>query len=62
MGIVERKAREFKRREQEILDQSFKLFQKKDPLLVSMEALAQQCEMGRGILYKHFQNNHSQHN
>ncbi|MCP4020960.1 MAG: TetR/AcrR family transcriptional regulator [Desulfobacteraceae bacterium] len=54
MGIAERKAREFERREREILNAAFKLFMEKGPDAVTNEMIARASEIGKGTIYKHF--------
>ncbi len=54
MGIAERKAREFERREREILDAAFTLFMDKGPEIVTNEMIAEASEIGKGTIYKHF--------
>ncbi len=54
MGIAERKAREFERREREILDAAFTLFMEKGPDAVTNEMIAKASEIGKGTIYKHF--------
>ncbi len=54
MGIAERKAREFERREREILEAAFTLFMEKGPEVVTNEMIARASEIGKGTIYKHF--------
>jgi len=54
MGVKERKAREFKRREEEILTTAYKLLTRMEPVQMTMEMIAEQTEIGRGTIYKHF--------
>jgi len=54
MGVQERKAREFQRRENEILDAAFSLFCENQLDTVTMEMIAERAEIGRGTTYKHF--------
>jgi AcrR family transcriptional regulator len=54
MGIQERKAREFCRREREILRAALALFRGDDWETVTVEQIAQQAEIGKGTVYKHF--------
>ena len=54
MGIAERKEREFKRREGEILDAAARLFERDDWQLVTIERIAQEVEIGKGTIYLHF--------
>jgi AcrR family transcriptional regulator len=55
MGIAERKEREFKRREREILQAALRLFDQDDWQLVTIERIAQEAEIGKGTVYLHFQ-------
>ena len=54
MGIQERKEREFKRREKEILQAALRLFDGDDWQLVTIERIAQEAEIGKGTVYLHF--------
>ena len=54
MGVKERKAREFKRREDDILETSYDLLSEMEPGQVTMEQIAEKAEIGRGTIYKHF--------
>jgi len=54
MGIAERKEREFKRREREILEAALRLFDGDDWQLVTIERIAQEAEIGKGTVYLHF--------
>jgi len=54
MGIRERKEREFQRREREILDAALALFNRDDWQSVTVERIAQEAEIGKGTVYKHF--------
>jgi AcrR family transcriptional regulator len=54
MGVQERKAREFDRREREILDAALLLFRRVDWETVTIEQIAEQVEISRGTVYKHF--------
>src|SRR4051812_11157804 len=54
MGVQERKAREFNRREQEILAAALQLFRRDEWQTVTVEQIAQQAEIGKGTVYKHF--------
>ncbi len=58
MGVAERKAREFKRREQEILDVSLRLFVEKGPDSVTIDMIAEEVEIGKGTIYQHFKSKH----
>ncbi len=54
MGVADRKAREFERREQDILKAAYTLFMDKGPKMVTNEMIAQASEIGKGTIYKHF--------
>ena len=54
MQIEPRKIREFRRREQEILDTSLKLFLDKGEDTVTVEMIADAVGIGKGTIYKHF--------
>jgi len=54
MGVKERKAREFKLRENEILATAYDLLTKLEPIQMTMEMIAEKTEIGRGTIYKHF--------
>lgn len=54
MGIQERKEREFRRREREILDAALALFSSDDWQAVTVEQVAERAEIGKGTVYKHF--------
>ena len=54
MGVKERKEREFKRREGEILGAALKLLDGEDWLSVTIEQIADAAEVGKGTVYKHF--------
>ena len=54
MGIEERRAREFDRREREILHSALQLFRGEDWQDVTVEQIAQHAEIGKGTVYKHF--------
>ncbi len=58
MGIADRKAREFKRREEEILDAAYSLFIEKGLDGVTIEMIAEASEVGKGTIYKHFSSKH----
>lgn len=49
-----RKVREFRRREQEILDTSLKLFLELGEDSVTVEMIADAVDIGKGTIYKHF--------
>jgi AcrR family transcriptional regulator len=54
MGVAERKQREFERREREILDAALPLLDRDDWQSVTVERIAEQAEIGKGTIYKHF--------
>src|SRR5690349_1481468 len=54
MGIEERRAREFGRRESEILGSALQLFRGEDWQNVTVEQIAHHAEIGKGTVYKHF--------
>ena len=49
-----RKVREFRRREQEILDTALKLFLEQGEDSVTVEMIADAVCIGKGTIYKHF--------
>ena len=54
MGTKERRQREFDRREAEILDAAFGLFKKFGLEKVTIDMIAEQSEIAKGTVYKHF--------
>ena len=54
MGIEDRKAREFHRREQDILSAALSLVGSGDWQSITMDDIAEQAEIGKGTIYKHF--------
>jgi len=54
MGVKERKAREFKRREEGILAVAYQFLTDMEPSQMTMESIAESAEIGRGTIYKHF--------
>jgi AcrR family transcriptional regulator len=54
MGVLERKEREFLRREGEILGAALELFSTVDWQSVTVEQIAERAEIGKGTVYKHF--------
>lgn len=54
MGVKERKAREFARRENEILETAYHFLVEMEPGQMTMEQIAEKAEIGRGTIYKHF--------
>ena len=54
MGVQQRKEREFKRREDEILQAALVLFRQDNWQAVTVEQIAERAEIGKGTIYKHF--------
>ena len=54
MGVQDRKAREFKRREADLLQAALALSNRDDWQTVTIEQIAQKAEIGKGTVYKHF--------
>lgn len=54
MGVADRKAREFKRREEEIIQAAFDLFAEHGIESVTIDMIAEKAEVGKGTIYKHF--------
>jgi len=54
VGVKERRERDFKRREREILDTALRLLAGDDWLSVTIEQIAEGAEVGKGTVYKHF--------
>jgi AcrR family transcriptional regulator len=54
MSIQDRKAREFERREQDILQAALALSNRDDWQTVTIDQIAQKAEIGKGTVYKHF--------
>jgi len=54
MGVEDRRAREFLRREDEILGAALRLFRGEDWQAVTVEQIAHVAEIGKGTIYKHF--------
>ena len=54
MGTQERRAREFRQREQRLLDLATGLLLEQGQEAVTMERLAERAEYAKGTLYKHF--------
>lgn len=52
--MSERKIREFKRREQEILDAAIELFEDEQWEKVTVAQIAEHADIGKGTVYKHF--------
>lgn len=55
MGSKERKAREFERRQEQILAAAEKIFQRKGVNGLRLEDIAEAIEFSKGIIYLHFQ-------
>ncbi|MEE4243945.1 MAG: TetR/AcrR family transcriptional regulator [Kangiellaceae bacterium] len=55
MVLVDRKQREFERREEDILDAALLLFSQPNWESVSIEKVAKQAQIGKGTVYKHFE-------
>jgi len=54
MGIEDRRAREFQRREQDILAAALALAGTEDWPAVTIDLIAEKAEIGKGTVYKHF--------
>ena len=54
MGVVDRKAREFSRRESEILQAALALAGKEEWVSVTIDEIADRAEIGKGTFYNHF--------
>ena len=54
MGVKERRERDFQRREREILEAALRLLDGDDWLSVTIEQIAEEAEVGKGTVYKHF--------
>ncbi|NOX33615.1 MAG: TetR/AcrR family transcriptional regulator [Deltaproteobacteria bacterium] len=54
MGVADRKAREFKRREEDIIRAAFELFAEHGIEFVTIDMIAERAEVGKGTIYKHF--------
>jgi len=54
MGVQDRKERDFRRREQEILTAALELSQSDRWQAVTIEEIARAAEIGKGTVYKHF--------
>lgn len=54
MGIAERKERDFRRREEDILQAALRLFDRDSWQDVTIEQIAQEAEIGKGTVYLHF--------
>jgi AcrR family transcriptional regulator len=54
VGIAERRERELKRRETDILQAALRLFDREGWQSVTIERIAQEAEIGKGTVYLHF--------
>lgn len=54
MSILDRKEREFKRREEDVLAAALSLFTRDDWQSVTIDQIAAKAEIGKGTIYKHF--------
>lgn len=54
MAVADRKAREFERREEDIIQAAFDLFAEHGIESVTIDMIAEQAEVGKGTIYKHF--------
>jgi len=54
MGIQDRKAREFQRREADLVQAALALSNRDDWQTVTIDQIAQKAEIGKGTVYKHF--------
>ncbi len=54
MGVADRKLREFKRREEDIILAAFDLFAEYGVESVTIDMIAEAAEVGKGTIYKHF--------
>ena len=54
MNRAERKEREFKRRERDILEAAERLFMNYDWQTVTTQQIADEAGIGKGTIYKHF--------
>lgn len=54
MAIADRKEREFKRREEDIIQAAFDLFAEHGIESVTIEMISEKAEVGKGTIYKHF--------
>ena len=54
MGVKDRREREFRRRERDILDAALRLLDGDDWLSVTIERIAEGADVGKGTVYKHF--------
>jgi AcrR family transcriptional regulator len=54
MSVADRKEREFKRREEDIIQAAFDLFAEHGIESVTIDMIAEKAEVGKGTIYKHF--------
>jgi len=54
MGLTDRRDRNFKRREEDILNSAFDLFADHGIESVTIDMIAEAAEVGKGTIYKHF--------
>ncbi len=54
MGVADRRAREFQRREEDIIHAAFDLFAEYGIEYVTIDMIAEKAEVGKGTIYKHF--------
>ncbi|MDD9301980.1 MAG: TetR/AcrR family transcriptional regulator [Desulfobacter sp.] len=54
MGISDRKDRDFKQREADIIKAAFDLFSHKGVESTTIDMIAERAEVGKGTIYKHF--------
>jgi AcrR family transcriptional regulator len=54
MGVQDRKAREFQRREVDLLQAALLLSNRDDWQTITIDQIAQKAEIGKGTVYKHF--------
>src|SRR3982750_252671 len=55
MGVRDRKAREFQRREADLLQAALALSNHDDWQAVTIDQIARKAEIGKGTVYKHFE-------
>ena len=55
MGILERRERELKKREEDILAAALSLMDRDDWQTVTIDQIAARAEIGKGTVYKHFE-------
>lgn len=54
MAVADRKEREFRRREEDIIQAAYDLFAEHGIESVTIEMIAERAEVGKGTIYKHF--------